>query len=896
MPAEELQRMFRPGSIAVVGASEDEGSVGRTLVRNLMEGFRGDLYPINPNRDEVFGMDCLAGVRDLEEPVDLALVATPAETVPDIIERCGEVGIPSVIIISAGFGESGSKGKELEEELADIRKKYGMRILGPNCLGLIVPSLGLNASFVDQMPEAGNIALISQSGALGSAILDWSISASVGFSCFVSLGNMLDVNFGDLIDYFGQDPETRSILMYMESVKDARAFLSAARGFARSKPIVAVKSGKFPESALAAASHTAASHTGRLTDENKVYDAAFQRVGITRVEDIEDLFNVSEILAVRSPPRGPDLAIITNAGGPGIMATDVLLEYGGSLAVLSKSTIRSLTRSLPAHASKRNPVDIGGDADGKRYRKTIEACIKDRKIDGVLVIYTPQGEASADDVAGEIVDLTKNVRKPVLASFLGGMKVEGGLKSLREKHVPAYASPERAVRSYMYMYQYSRNLEQLYQTPAELPNDMAPPRHHLNALVTQVARQGREMLTEPEAKKFLQTYGIPIAKPSVARSPTAAAAMAQRIGFPVVLKINSPEITYKSDCGGVIMNLSGPNEVKEAFDRVIECASTSCPEATVKEVSVQEMVTNADTELILGCKRDPTFGPAIVFGQGGTGVEIYRDIAVGLPPLNRLLARRLMEQTKVYSLLQGYRNKPQANLNLLEEYLVRFSQLIIDFPEIIEVDINPLAVVGDGFVALDARISIDRELALKGSEPRSHLMIEPYPRKYNEHGALSDGRSVELRPIRPEDEPFQGDFLKTLSPETFQLRFFEPMKKFTHKDLVRFTNIDYRREMAIVGEMTERGKKRIIGIGRLYIDPDGVAGEFAVVVGDPWQNLGLGTKLTDMIIGVAVDKGLSRIWGLIQSDNERMKRICRNMGFNIEMVDPSTVKATLDLR
>ena len=895
MPVEELQRMFRPGSIAVVGASEEEGSVGCTLVRNLIAGFRGDLFPVNPNREDVFGKKCAADVRDLDGPVDLALIATPAETVPGIVEGCGEKGIHSAIIISAGFGESGEEGKALEEELVEIRGRTGMRILGPNCLGLIVPSLGLNASFVDQMPEPGNIALISQSGALGSAILDWSISARVGFSCFVSLGNMVDVNFGDLIDYFGQDPETRSILMYMESVKDARSFLSAARGFARSKPIVAVKSGKYWESAMAAASHTAASHTGRLTDENKVYDAAFQRVGVTRVEDIEDLFKVSEILATMSPPKGPKLAIITNAGGPGIMATDVLLEYGGRLAELSKSTLSRLDRALPPHASKRNPVDIAGDADEKRYGRTMEACIKDRGVDGLLVIYTPQGEASADEVAGEIVGITGSTKKPVLASFLGGMKVDGGLKFLRENRVPAYASPERAVRSYMYMYQYSRNLEQLYQTPAELPSGMAPPRNHLKALLTQVARRGREMLTEPESKEFLQTYGIPITKAKVARSPTAAVTMSRGIGYPVVLKINSPDITYKSDCGGVIMGVSDPEGVREAFKKILESTKIHCPTAAAREVSVQRMVSDAGTELILGCKRDPTFGPAIVFGQGGTGVEIYRDIAVGLPPLNRLLARRLMEQTKVYSLLQGYRNKPPANLELLEEYLVRFSQLVIDFPEIVEVDINPLAVVGDDFVALDARIAIDPDLVLRGAEPRSHLVIEPYPVKYREHGTLSDGRAVELRPIRPEDEPLQIEFFKTFSPETFRLRFFEPKKKFTHRDLVRFTNIDYHREMAIVGELAERGKKKIVGIGRLIIDPDGSEGEFAVVVGDPWQNLGLGTKLTDMIIGVASDKGLSRIWGLIQSDNERMKRICRNMGFQVELVDPATVKATLAL-
>ncbi|MFQ6079338.1 MAG: GNAT family N-acetyltransferase, partial [Thermodesulfobacteriota bacterium] len=473
--------------------------------------------------------------------------------------------------------------------------------------------------------------------------------------------------------------------------------------------------------------------------------------------------------------------------------------------------------------------------------------------------------------------------------------VEKGLQMLREKRVPVYPSPERAVKSYMYMYQYSLNLEQLYQTPEELPNDMAAPRHHLKALISQIARRGREMLTEDESKRFLETYGIPVAETSVARSPTAAASMATRIGFPVALKIRSPDITYKSDCGGVILGLNTPDEVKAAFDQIITSAKRQCPDARVNAVSVQKMVTGIDYELILGCKRDPTFGPAIAFGQGGTGVEIYRDIAVGLPPLNRLLARRLMEQTKVYSLLQGYRNRPPANLGLLEEYLVRFSQLIIDFPQITEIDINPLAAVGDGFIALDARIAVDKDLALGDVEPHSHLVIEPYPTRYQEHFVLKDGRHVDLRPIRPEDELLQKEFFKTFSPETFQLRFFEPIKKFTHDDLTRFTNIDYRREMAIVAELSEKKKRRIIGIGRLFMDPDGESGEIAVVVADPWQDRGLGTKLVDAIIGVSEDKGLKKVWGFIQSDNERMKHICRKMGFNIEMVDSTTVKVTLKL-
>ncbi len=889
MPAENLDKMFRPRSIAMVGASEGEGSIGRTIMENLTGGFPGTVIPINPNRDSVLGIECLPSVKDLSESVDLAIVATPAPTVPEVVEECGEAGIPALIIISAGFRETGPKGVELERRIAETRRSYGMRILGPNCLGIITPSLPMNASFADQMPEHGTIALISQSGALASSILDWSILTHVGFSSFVSLGNMLDVNFGDLIDFFGQDPETRSILMYIESIKDARNFMSAARGFARTKPIVAVKSGKFARSAQAAASHT-----GSLTGENRVYDAAFQRVGITRVNEIQELFDISKILETQTPPRGPRLAIITNAGGPGIMATDALLERSGELAELSEETLEKLAEVLPPHASTMNPIDIIGDADVNRYRNAVRICTRDDAVDGILVIYTPQGLATPTELAEAIAEIPKG-SKPILVSFIGGQKVEAGLKILHQQDVPAYNSPEQAVRSHMYMYQYARSLKLLYQTPEELPVDAMPPKFHLKNLLMGIARTGREILTEREAKKLLETYGIPVTETHIADEPAKAAKLAARIGFPVVMKIHSPDITHKSDCGGVVVNLKTKQEVEAAFSQIISRARDYKPDADIGKVALQRMVSDIDYELILGCRKDPIFGPAIMFGLGGTGVEIYQDVSVGFPPLNQILARMLMEQTKVYTLLKGYRNKPPANLRLLEEYLVRFSQLIIDFPEITEVDINPLAVVGDDFIALDARMIIDKELALKGVEPLSHLAIEPYPRRYVEQWILEDGRSVILRPIRPEDEPREFGLWETFSPKTFRYRFFGPPRKVTHEEMVRYTNIDYRREMAFVAELREEGKRKMIGVSRLIVDPEGESGEFAVVVGDPWQGLGLGTKLLDKLIGVAGDKKLSRIYGLIQSDNLRMIGLCQDMGFQIESVDPSTVRATLAL-
>jgi acetyltransferase len=889
MPAENLDKMFRPQTIAVIGASEDEGSIGRTIMENLLNGFPGTVTPINPKRDSVLGIECLPSVKKLSAPVDLAIVATPAPTVLKVVEECGEAGISALIIISAGFREIGPEGVELERKIAEIRRSYGMRILGPNCLGVIIPSLPMNASFADQMPQRGTIALISQSGALASSILDWSILSHVGFSSFVSLGNMLDVNFGDLIDYFGQDPETRSILMYIESIKDAQNFMSAARHFARTKPIVAVKSGKFARSAQAAASHT-----GSLTGENRVYDAAFQRVGVTRVDEIQELFDISKILETQSPPKGLRLAIITNAGGPGIMATDALLERNGELAELSEETQKKLAEVLPPHASTMNPVDIIGDADVNRYREAVRICTEDDKVDGILVIYTPQGQATPTELAAVIAKIPKGP-KPILVSFIGGQKVEPGLKVLHEQDVPAYNSPEQAVRSYMYMYQYSRNLKQLYQTPEELPVDAVPPKFHLKNLLTGIARTGREILTEHEAKKLLETYGIPITETHIADEPERAARLAARIGFPVAMKIHSPDITHKSDSGGIILNIKTEKEAEDAYTQIISRAREYKPDADIGEVALQRMIGDIDCELILGCRKDPIFGPAIMFGQGGTGVEIYQDVAVGFPPLNQVLSRMLMEQTKVHTLLKGYRNKPPANLRLLEEYLGRFSQLIIDFPEITEVDINPLAVVGDDFIALDARMVIDQEVTLQGAEPHSHLAIEPYPRKYMEQWVLEDNNPVTLRPIRPEDEPLEFGLWETFSAKTFRYRFFGPPRKVSHEEMVRYTNIDYRREMAIIAELRDGDARKMIGVGRIIVDPEGESGEFAVVIGDPWQGLGLGTKLLDKLIEVAVDKKLSVIYGLIQADNLRMIGLCRDMGFQIENVDPSTVKATLTL-
>lgn len=891
MQTEKLDKIFEPDSVAIIGASEKEGSVGATLIENVLEKFEGEIYPVNPSRESVMGVESFSNVTDIPNPVDLAVIATPAKTVPDIISECGEAGIEAAIVISAGFSETGEEGRKLEEEIKRRGSEHEMRILGPNCLGVIRPGSSLNLTFLRKQPSEGEVAFISQSGAMGSAILDWSEEARVGFSSFVSVGNMIDVDFGDLIDYFGQDPKTDSIIMYMESVSDAKNFMSAAMGFARSKPIMVIKSGKYPKSAEAVASHT-----GSLAGEDTVYDAAFKRTGVTRVKNVDDLFSCSEILAKQELPQGPDLAVITNAGGPGIMATDAILDSEGKMAQLSPETVDRLSELLPPHASKSNPVDVLGDADPERYRESARACLQDDNVDGLLAIYSPQGEATAEQAASAISDLVEETDKPIITSWMGGGDVSRGRDVLRERNIPTRPTPEQAVSAYMYMHKYARNLELLYETPEELPVDSMPPKHHLKAMLKKVAREDREILTEVEAKKFLETYDIPSSNTKVAESARQAGEMAYEMGFPVVLKIHSPDITHKTDVGGVKLNLSSKQQVKEAFEEIMEKAKQHKPSARLQGVTVQKMINKVDYELILGSKKDPLFGSVIMFGRGGTGVELYKDTMAGFPPLNQVLAHRMMEETKVYQLLKGYRGRSSADIRALEKHLVRFSQLIIDFPEIEEIDINPLAVVDGEFKALDARIIINKALVYNPPATHQHLAIEPYPRQYAEEWTMDDGRSVELRPIRPEDEPLEFELFDSFSQETWRQRFFGPRHEVTHKDMIRYTNIDYRREMAMVGIVEEEDREKMVGVGRLIIGPTADTGEYAIVVGDPWQGLGLGEKLTDSIIGIAEDMGLDSIYATVLKGNHRMLQLCRKMGFQEEERNSDTVKMVLRLR
>jgi len=896
MSMEKMKLFFEPKSVALVGATDRKGTVGQVVLQNLLLAKeKRKVYPVNPNRELILDMKCYPALASLPETPDLVIIATAAKTVPEVVAECGKVGIKAIIIISAGFKEAGGEGKAREDSILALASQYGIKIIGPNCLGLIRPSTNLNATFTTRMPKPGHITFLSQSGALGSAVLDWAMSRDIGFSSFVSLGSMLDVDFGDLIDYFGEDPETKSIIIYLESLgaslRNTRKFMSAARGFARTKPIIVMKPGRFQESIKAAKSHT-----GAMVGEDLYYQAVFDRAGAVRVEEIEELFNCASILNTTKLPKERNLAIITNAGGPAVLATDALIGRGGELAQLGKETITTLNEFLPAYWSKSNPIDILGDADPGRFAKTIDVTLRAPGVNGAVIIYTPQGTARHTDTAKAIIKCARTASKPILASIMGSEEVAEARRLLYENNVPTYEFPEDAIKTYLYMYQHFRNLGELYETPEDLPLDAAPPRNYLKILTRHRLEAGKTLLNEEDSKKFLSTYGVSVTMPHLAKSAEDAVRAASTIGYPVAMKIVSPDISHKSDVGGVRLNITSANELEKAFVQMIDNVRKCQPDARIEGVSIQKMIGSFDYELIIGGKKDPILGPVIMFGLGGTEAEFFKDVAVGLPPLNQALARRVLERTKTYRILaQGFRNKPPVNLRLLEETLVRVSNLIIDFPEIKELDINPLVISDDTVIALDARIILDEEAAQQKAEEYSHLVISPYPTKYIQPWRCRDGRSVLFRPIRPEDEPLERELIAGLSEESSRFRFFYIIKEITHEMLSRFCNIDYDREMAIIAEYTSNGKQRNVGVGRLIIEPGRETGEFAIVVADDFQGTGLGLKLLDTLLAVAQDKGLSSIYGIVLNNNLKMIALAKKLGFTLERLTDEESRVTLEL-
>jgi len=875
-----LDKIFNPRRVAVIGASDAPTSVGYTVLRNLVgSGFPGVVYPVNPKRESVQGIHAYQDIPSLPNPPDLAVICTPAQTVPGIVRACGEIGTRGIVVISAGFREIGAEGRELERQVLDEKKNFeGMRILGPNCLGIIVPGISLNASFATATPEPGHIGFISQSGALCTSVLDWAIDEGIGFSYFVSVGNMLDVSMGDLIDYFGSATETQSIILYIESISESREFMSAARAFARTKPIVAYKAGRFTESAAAAASHT-----GAMAGVDAVYEAAFQRAGIERIFQIEDMFDCAELLARQKPPKGDRLAIVTNAGGPGVMTTDALIANDGKLAVLSDDTIKQLNKALPPFWSHGNPVDVLGDAPPKRFAEPLKIVLKDKNVDAVLVILTPQAMTDPTATAKAVAQVAAKSRKPILTAWMGGHVVSRGMQVLGEAGIPTYNTPSKAVRAFMHLVSYARNLEVLHITPRNIPLGFTMDRQRMRGLLDTILTEGNDVLSENVTKAFLEAYEIPVTKPRAARTADEAVEVARRIGYPVVMKIHSPQITHKTDVDGVELDLANDEAVHKTFEKMVSRATEIKPDAEILGVTVQKMVSLPNSfELILGTKKDPVFGSVILVGMGGTAAELFQDRALGLPPLNESLTRKMLESLKSWPLLQGYRGKPGVNIDRLIEMIMRFSYLVADYPEIKELDINPLLITPHDAIALDARLVVDRDLVSHGVRPYAHLAIRPYPEEFVAERKMKDDMPVILRPIKPEDEPLWHDLVANCSTETIRFRFQYLFKQTTHEMATRYCFIDYDREMAIVAEVEEEGQRKLIGVGRLVADMEHDAAEYAVIVADQSQGRGLGGVLTDYSLEIAKKWHVKRIVAETGSDNARALALFRNRGFELD--------------
>jgi acetyltransferase len=860
-------------------------------MRNLLHNpFGGLVYPVNPKRRSVQGVYCYPTVAKVPEVPDLAVIATPAVTVPDMVRQCVERGVKAAIIISAGFSELGQEGRTLESKVQGI--VHGrMRVIGPNCLGVIHPPSGLNASFAASMAQPGKVALLSQSGAICTSILDWARETHVGFSTFVSVGAMLDVDFADLLDYFGDDSNTRSIILYMESVGNVRRFLSAARAVARAKQVIVVKSGRHEAGARAAASHT-----GALAGSDAVFDAAFLRAGVLRVSTIRDLFNMSEILAMQPQPRGPALAIITNAGGPGVMATDALMTSGGQLAPLSPPTMAALNTFLPPFWSHANPIDLLGDATPDRYRKAVEACARDPAVQGLLILLTPQAMTDPTETARQLTPFAVLENKPVLTSWMGGVDVRAGRDLLNRAGIPTFDAPEAAIRAFLHMVQYRKSQELLYETPAALPEDGAPDTDRVHRLVRAARDAGRTLLTEAEAKDLLAAYGIPVVPTVPAATAAEAVAVARRVGYPVVVKLLSRTITHKTDVGGVQLNLGDDEAVRSAFTTVAANVARHHPGAAFEGVTVQPMVCDKGIELIVGSSVDIQFGPVILFGAGGILVEIMKDSALALPPLNRTLARRLIERTRIAGAFQGVRGGPPIAVDQLEALLVRFSYLLCDFPGIQEIDINPLLATPERVLALDARVLLTPAGLGESQPPR--LAIHPYPNQYTAPWRLPDGTEIVLRVIRPEDEPLIIELHESHSEHTIRMRFFSMVRRLSRDNLIRLCHLDYDREMALVAvERDVQGRQHILGVSRYYLHPATATAEFAVVVSDRRQGQGLGWHLMHRLIDVARQRGVKRLMGLVLRENAAMLKMVAELGFTTRPTDDANVvEVTLDLR
>jgi len=892
-----LQPIFSPKTVAVIGATEKQGSVGRTVIWNLISSpFGGTVYPVNPKRENILGIRAYPNIKDLPDQIDLAIIVTPAPTVPGIIEECVEAGVKGAIVISAGFKEVGPEGAELESQILEYARKGKMRVVGPNCLGVMNPLTGLNATFATSIAQPGNVAFISQSGALCTSVLDWSFKEHVGFSAFVSIGSMLDVGWGDLIYHLGDDPHTESIVIYMETIGDARSFMSAAREVALAKPIIVIKPGRTEGAARAAASHT-----GSLTGSDEVLEAAFRRCGVLRVNTIGEIFSMSEVLAKQPRPKGPHLTILTNAGGPGVLAVDALITSGGKLAEISPDAMSKFNEFLPPQWSHNNPVDILGDASPERYAQAFEVAAADENSDGLLVVLTPQAMTDPTATAEALKDYAQSYDKPILASWSGGQDIAAGESILNKAGIPTFIYPDTAAEAFAYMWKFTDNLQALYET-VSLRHDAEAKldREAASAIIDKARNSGRFLLTEAESKELLATYGIPTVPTHIATNADEAVAKAKELGYPVVLKLHSETVTHKTDVGGVKLNLKDEQAVRSAFEAIKKGVSEKHSVDDFLGVTVQPMIKLEDAyELIIGSSIDPQFGPVVLFGMGGTLVEVFKDRALGLPPLNPTLARRMIERTTIFKALQGIRGRQPVDIDALEQLLVHFSQLVAEQRWIKELDINPLLASHDGLLALDARVLIHEG---KDESTLPKLAIRPYPNKYVAPWTMKDGTDVVIRPISAEDEMLMQEFHESLSDKTVYMRYLSPMllsTRITHERLARVTHNDYDREIALVAEgENDKGERAIFGVARLSkLRGRDEEARYTMLISDDYQGKGLGKELMTRIIKIGRDEKVKRIIALMSPDNEPMKKLCRAVGFSSFEIDSENgmLKAQIQL-
>lgn len=871
-----LSPLFSPKSVAVIGASSRIDSVGEIVFKNMLgSGFQGKLYAVNPNHDEIQGQRAYASIEQIDDSVDLAVIITRAATVPDIIESCGKRGVRFALVLSAGFRETGPQGVALERAVVENAQRYNMRLIGPNCLGILCPRVGLNATFSKGGAKAGGLALVSQSGAFCTAIMDWARPNDIGFSSIISMGTAAGMDFGEILDYLASDLHTESILLYIEGVQRARGFMSALRAAARIKPIFVVKAGRHE-----AGSKAAFSHTGALVGADDVFDAALQRAGVVRVNTIVQLFSAAQALSTNFRPSGNRLAIVTNGGGPGVMASDRAVDLVVALATLSEQTLSDLNAGLPATWSHGNPLDIIGDATADRYRHAVTHCLQDEGVDGALVILTPQAMTRPSEVARTVIEVAAKFDKPLIACWMGEAQVAESRQAFNQAKIPNFRTPEPAVEVFSFISAYYQNQKLLMQTPGPISRYSSPDVEGARLLIEGALAEHRKTLNEMESKAILAAFHIPIAKTMVARSPNEALLLAEELGLPVAMKINSPDISHKSDAGGIRLNLGNAQAVRSAYHEIIQSIQKNSPNARIDGVVVEPMIIKPNgRELMVGVTSDPVFGPVITFGAGGVLVEVLGDRAVALPPLNRFLVKDMIQRTRIAKLLTAFRNLPPIHMVALESVLMRVSEMVCELPWIKEMDINPLIVDENGACAVDARMVVNY---LPPSVDRyAHMAIHPYPVHLITHWQMPDGTDLTIRPIRPEDAEIEQAFVRNLSAESKYFRFMDTLQELSQPMLVRFTQIDYDREMALIAVLEEDGHEKELGVCRYVASHDGQTCEFALVVADEWQKKGIGNKLMNCLFDAARARGIKLMQGEVLATNRSMLELVRRLGFEV---------------